>query len=157
MRLALIRGFSRWGGSTGFSLSDYNLAMLEHALGQVLAWIIGRPLSKTDRWARERWRRWRSSAWPITEGGVHSSRVGSKGYGVAAEIAYWYRIQGEYFSGFSQFSFSRENDAWDFVEQHFPAGAPLAIRYHPRRPGKSVLTLHDQQAARMWVGAAPLR
>jgi hypothetical protein len=98
-----------------------------------------------------RWPEWfrlaRSARWPTVpgtiEGGEVSTRRGRSRYGdeaietATANLAYSYRLNGTYYSGYHIAVFDDEQEAWSYVDGL--KGETVQVSYHPRRPDISVL------------------
>lgn len=98
------------------------------------------------RWP-EWFRRARSSSWPTVSGIIESgnvstirstSRYSERGIERAtATLAYSYRFNGTYYSGYHARTFRDEQDAWTFVDGL--KGKTVQVSYNPRNPDISVL------------------
>ena len=95
----------------------------------------------------EWWHRFRSAHWPTAPGVIESGQVSTvrsrsrywdRGIETAtAQLAYSYRLGGDYFSGYHTETFNDEQKAWSYVDGL--KGQPVTVSYHPRKPNVSVL------------------
>lgn len=88
-----------------------------------------------------------SENWVQVQGRVGSSQVriasqGGEGTVYAAEIAYSYTVEGEFYGGVATAAFSSESAADSFVHM-YPAGTAVTLRCHPRHAEKSMLREDD--------------
>jgi len=92
-------------------------------------------------------RRVRSSNWPTIPGMIESGEVstfrGRSRYWdqpietATANLAYSYRLNGTYYSGYHTETFNDEQKAWSYVDAL--RGQTVQVSYDPRRPAASVL------------------
>jgi hypothetical protein len=121
--------------------------MLERLLSELLTPLIAIPLIPLEHAIVEAWRRRRTESWPTTQATVHAGRTWKSGHLWSGEVAYSYRVSGEFYSGFSRLNFARESDAEQWVGC-FPPRMPLFVRYAPEHPDKSVLRRDDNPMLR---------
>ncbi len=104
-------------------------------------------------WMWLRLKSYRANAWPLTQGRFESGNVsvfrrsgdrfGSQGTETAtATLAYSYQVSGEYYGGNYNRDFNDEQKAWDYVDA--TKSQSVQVRYHPRRPEKSMVRPEDQ-------------
>jgi len=92
-------------------------------------------------------RRVRSAHWPTTGGTIESgsvSTVRSRSHyfergieSATANLAYSYRLDGNYHSGYHTETFNDEQKAWSYVDGL--KGSVVKVSYNPRKPEISVL------------------
>lgn len=86
----------------------------------------------------------RSRHWPTVRGRIESGdvRIGrGRGGGIiyaAANLAYSYQVEGEYYAGNFERRFGTEEEAQDFVDSL--KGQTIEVRYQPNDPTTSVVT-----------------
>jgi hypothetical protein len=93
------------------------------------------------------WHRLRSAHWPTAPGTIESgevstirsrSRYWDRGIETAtAQLAYSYRLGGDYFAGYHIETFNDEQKAWSYVDGL--KGQPVVVSYNPKKPDVSVL------------------
>lgn len=96
-------------------------------------------------WVRSRLALMKALTWPVVEGRVVKTEIGSSGAHYYSRISYAY-VTGEHGyasdrlrpNGTPAF-FSRE--AAQATADAFPAGQPLAVHYDPRKPGRAAIEL----------------
>src|SRR5262249_49952635 len=93
-----------------------------------------------------------SSGWPLIQGTISTARAvlvqeGRLQHWVA-EFAYWYTVEGEYYSGYYLRSPYHDEDAAYCVAQGWE-GRPVMVRYHPQRHERTRLLLGDQLEGRI--------
>ena len=123
--------------------------MLDQALDGIfvllILFVVGLLLT-IKRWP-EWFRRARSARWPIVRGTIEGGEVTTlRGRSrdrdgpierATANLAYSYRLNGTYYSGYHIAVFDDEQEAWSFAEAL--KGETVQVSYHPRRPDISVL------------------
>jgi hypothetical protein len=95
----------------------------------------------------EWWHRFRSAHWPTAPGIIESGEVSTvrsrsrywdrEIETATAQLAYSYRLGGEYFAGYHIQTFNDEQKAWSYVDGL--KGQPVMVSYDPKRPDVSVL------------------
>jgi len=104
-------------------------------------------------WAKPVWRwfqKQQASNWPNTQGRIESVSVqpkkqffvsiGARGRApsFAADLAYSYSVQGQWYPGHYERQFGSEEEAWEFVRDL--QGKPVSISYNPQDVAKSALS-----------------
>jgi hypothetical protein len=128
----------------------YVVAFL-YSLVVALVWVPAFVLRRTVRFLREvgveNWRRANGS---ITSGTVKVIHGWVVDYAVG-ELAYSYRVAGEYYAGSITRQYPDEQAAWDFVDAR--RDKPVVVRYRDDRAQVSALRDVDQEPG--WTGTEP--
>ena len=91
------------------------------------------------------WHRTRSAFCPTIPGTIESGEVSTFRYRrvlldvelATAQLAYSYRLEGDYYSGYYNETFDDEQKAWSYVDGL--KGQVVQVSYNPRNPDVSVL------------------
>lgn len=97
------------------------------------------------RFLRER----NTRTWPRIEGQIHTSGPSSSFY-PAAEMTYFYSVNGQPRAGSYRRAFFFHNSAKEYTKRFIPK-YNVTIRYSKDDPSRSFVSMHDQVATPVWA------
>jgi hypothetical protein len=97
------------------------------------------------------WRKAKRSgarSWPMSQGQIEFGTVVERDVRYVtyyiAQMSYSYAVEGDYYSGFYEKAFLRQESAQKFTDEL--KGKPAFVRHKPNSPATSVILREDQQS-----------